>query len=108
MLRIKKMIRDIALQRVRILYNEALLAVKGGRVERGRRYIDLALRILSRANARRPKYLRRGICKKCLTPLIPGVTARYRLRSVRKYVIITRTCLIRGWVSRLPCRKVGR
>ncbi len=64
------------------------------------------MKVVSKANVRKPKYLRRGICKKCLIPLIPGITARYRIRGLRKYVIISRTCLMCGWVSRLQCRKV--
>lgn len=105
---IKRALKDLALERVRILYSEALLAVREGRLDRARRYVEIALRIVNKVNIRTPKYLRRGICRKCLTPSIPGVTARYRVRGVRKYVIITRTCLICGWVSRLPCRRVGK
>ncbi|MCS7108178.1 MAG: RNAse P, Rpr2/Rpp21 subunit [Sulfolobales archaeon] len=87
---------------------EALQAVKSGNVERARRYVGLALKIINRSNTKMPKYLKRGTCKKCLTPLIPGLTARYRVRGVRKYVIISKTCLACGWVSRLWCRKTGK
>lgn len=87
---------------------EALQAIKSGNVERARRYVELALKIINRSNTKMPKYLKRGTCKKCLIPLIPGLTARYRVRGGRKYVIISKTCLACGWVSRLRCRKIGK
>ncbi len=75
---------------------------------RARRYVELALKIVSRANARTPKYLRRGVCRNCLIPLVPGITARYRIRGLREHVIISRTCLVCGWVSRLWCGKTKK
>ncbi|MEM0504261.1 MAG: RNAse P, Rpr2/Rpp21 subunit [Sulfolobales archaeon] len=87
------------------MYSEALLAVKSGNIARARRYVELALKVVNKANVKTPRYLRRGVCRNCLTPSIPGITARYRIRGLRKYVIISRTCLICGWVSRLQCRK---
>ncbi len=99
----RKVIRDLAIQRTRILYGLAVKAAKEGNYERARRYIDIALRIIQKANVKKPIYLRRGICKNCHVPLIPGLTVRIRIRGNRKYVIITKKCLLCGWVSRLPC-----
>ncbi len=101
----KKRVRDLAIQRARILYRLAVNEVREGRVELAREYVRLALRLIQKANARKPLFLRRGICRNCLVPLIPGLTATVRLRGNRGYVIITRKCLLCGWVSRLPCRR---
>ncbi len=103
-----KLVKDLALQRARILYALAVEEVRKGNVGRSRRYIHIALRLVRKANVRKPTYLRRGICKNCLVPLIPSVTSRVRLRGNRKFIITVRTCLMCGWVSRIPCRKVGK
>ena len=101
----RKVIRDLALQRVRILYGLAIEMTRRGNYEKARRYVGIALRILEKANIRKPIFLRRGICKNCYIPLIPGLTASVRIRGNRKYVIVTKKCLLCGWVSRLPCPK---
>lgn len=100
---VKKRVRDLAIQRARILYGLAIEEVRAGRFDRARRYVEIALRLIQKANARKPTFLRRGICKNCLVPLVPGLTATVRLKGNRKYVIITRKCLLCGWVSRVPC-----
>jgi ribonuclease P protein subunit RPR2 len=103
---IKKAIKDLAQQRAKILYRLSLSEAREGNISRARHYIEIALTLIRKANANKPMYLRRGICKNCLAPLIPGVTARIRIRHNRKYVIITKTCLLCGWVRRIPCKKI--
>ena len=105
----KNIIKDLAIQRAKILYSLAVTEVRGGNYERARRYVDIALRIIEKANVRKPLFLRRGACKHCHIPLIPGLTCRVRIRSNRKYIIVTKTCLLCGWVRRIPCiRKVRK
>ena len=101
----KKNIRDLAVQRARILYDLAVTEARKGSYERARRYITLALRLIEKANARKPVFLRRGTCKNCHAPLIPGLTCRVRLRGNRKHIIVTKTCLLCGWVRRIPCKR---
>ncbi len=101
----KKNIKDLALQRARILYGLAVTEVRRGMYGRARRYISLALRLIEKANARKPIFLRRGTCKNCYVPLIPGLTCRIRLRGNKKYIIVTKTCLLCGWVRRIPCKR---
>jgi len=101
----KKSIKDLAIQRAKILYGLAIDEAKKGGHDRARRYVNLALRLIEKANARKPMFLRRGICKNCHVPLIPGLTCRVRLRGNRKYIIVTKTCLLCGWVRRIPCKR---
>jgi len=98
-----RLIKDLALQRVRKLYALAVDEVKKKNFDRARRYINIALKLLAKANVRKPLFIRRGVCKNCLIPLVPGVTASIRLRGNRKYIIVVKRCLLCGWVNRLPC-----
>lgn len=102
-MRKRRLIKDLAIQRATILYNTSVKMLKLGLVEVARREIELGLRLLRKARARKPLLYRRYVCKNCLVPLIPGLTARVRIRSNRKQVIITLTCLQCGWVMRKPC-----
>jgi len=90
--------RELARERIRILLSEAFKTAVS-EPERAQRYVKLASRIASKARVRIPRELRRRICRSCCTPLIPGVTARYRLRGVRR---LTVTCLICGYTRRYP------
>ena len=99
----RRIIKDLALQRARKLYTLAVSEVRLGNYDRARRYVEIALNLISKANIRKPMYLRRGVCKNCYVPLIPGLTATVRLRGNRKYIIVVRKCLLCGWVSRVPC-----
>lgn len=74
-------------------------------MENARKYIELAFKLIEKANIRTPRWLRRGTCKRCKVPLIPGLTSRVRLRPGRKVVNIVHTCLICGWIHRYPQKK---
>lgn len=102
-MRKRRLIKDLAIQRAVILYNTSVKMLKLGLVEVARKEIELGLRLLRKARARKPLLYRRYVCRNCLVPLIPGLTARVRIRSNRKQVIITLTCLQCGWVMRKPC-----
>ncbi len=101
----RSLVKDLAIQRAMILYGTSVKMLKLGLVEVARREIELGLRLLRKARARKPLSYRRYVCKNCLAPLIPGLTARVRIRSNRKQVIITLTCLQCGWVMRKPCTR---
>ncbi len=103
MMRRRKAIKDLAMQRARILLTEAFNAVRRGEYPLARRYISVGLRLLRKAGVRKPMPYRRLICKRCMLPLIPGLTCRIRIRRNRKYIIVTKTCLECGWVRRIPC-----
>jgi len=102
---LRKVVKDLAIQRSYLLFNYAVDRVKKGDLNLARRYIELGLKLLRKANASKPYVYRRYVCKNCYIPLIPGLTARVRIKSNKKQIITTTTCLMCGWVSRKPCEK---
>ena len=96
----RELAKDIALQAIRILYLAAIDAVRRGDHELARRLVaaaDAARRVM---RLRKPRFLRRGVCRNCGLPLVPGVTARYRLvrdGSISRLVV---TCLACGYIHR--------
>ena len=99
MQRYKLIKRDIARQRIRILYN---LAIKYYRLdpELSNRYVRLIQRIAKRARVKIDPSIKLFICKKCGSLLIPGVTARFRINSGR-FTHLTITCLKCGNIRRI-------
>ena len=96
-------IADIALQRIRRLM-ELAEKVFDKDPELAHRYAELAFRIALRARIRMPKEYKLRICKKCMSYLQPGVTARVRVRSGRMpHVVIT--CLRCGYMRRIPTKR---
>lgn len=96
----KSLIKDIARQRSLILYSLAVRYVKENRFDRAREYIMRGVRILLKARARKPIMYRRWVCEKCHIPLVPGVTARVRIRGTRSHLTIVKKCLMCGWINR--------
>ena len=95
-------VKDLAIQRALILYSEAVKQLRLGRPDRARRYVEIGLRLLAKAKAKKPMPYRRWVCKNCGLPLVPGLSATVRIRGDRKHVILVRRCIFCGWVSRLP------
>lgn len=100
-----KAVKDLAIQRALLLYRHAVTAVRQGNIELSKRYISIGKRLLEKTNTRKPLIYRRWVCKRCSAPLVPGLTARIRLRKNRKQIIVTKTCLLCGWVMRTPCQR---
>ena len=98
--------RDIALQAVRLLLYYAREAARKGDYGYARRLTEEAWRIVEKLDVPTPRSLRRWVCERCGTPLIPGVTARVRLEPRgRRGSRLTVTCLICGWMKRYPYGK---
>ncbi|MFQ5711218.1 MAG: ribonuclease P protein component 4 [Candidatus Geothermarchaeales archaeon] len=76
------------------------MALRRGRdVEMADRYVGLARGLSMRSRVRIPRDIKLFICKGCKRALIPGVTARFRVKSRReKHLVIT--CLRCGHVYR--------
>ena len=91
---------DIALQAMRLLYVEAVKAVRAGEFDRARRLVQQADEIRRVMRIRKPRFLRRGVCKNCGLPLVPGVTARYRLVADGSTTRLVVTCLACGYIHR--------
>jgi len=89
-----------------ILYKLSVNAIKEGDVEYARRLGSLIRDLHERTRVKIPLYIKRGLCKNCNAPLIPGITARVRLRSQGNFSYIVVRCLVCGWIHRYPY-KVG-
>ncbi len=98
----RRIIRDIAIQRIKLLYRYAIYEIRKGNVQLARRYVYIAKRIAAKARVKLPKSIKRSICKNCLVPLVPGVTSRIRLRSEGRGSRVVVTCLVCGWIHRYP------
>ncbi len=94
----KKLEREIALERIKILINRAM-NTKSEDYELARRYIELARKISMKYKVKIPKELR-VFCKKCLYPY---KSDKIRVRIKKSRVIIT--CLNCGSIKRYPIKK---
>lgn len=101
----RDVVRDIAKQRAKLLYSLAVENVREGKIERARSYVELGMRILMKVRVRKPVYYRRWVCENCHVPLIPGLTATIRIRGTRGYILITRRCLLCGWINRIAANR---
>jgi len=93
-------VRRVALERVERLLDLAWEAWRDD-PDRARRYVELARKIAMKGRVRLPRRLKRRFCKRCNAPLIPGETARVRLRTNRMPHVSV-TCLECGTIYRYP------
>ncbi|MCD4702903.1 MAG: ribonuclease P [Methanosarcinaceae archaeon] len=82
----KHAIKDIAAERMVVLFGLAQ-STYATHPDRSDRYVDLARRVGMRYRVRMPSALRRRICRKCHSFLVPGSSARVRLHG--RYLTIT-------------------
>jgi len=61
--------KDLARQRIVLLYKLALIETKRKRYWLARRYVELIIRVAHKARIKPPRYIRRGYCRKCHIPL---------------------------------------
>ena len=97
----KTALRSLGEERVLTLASLSQEAVRDGRDDRARRYVDLALRICGKARVKMPDGFR--YCKKCLIPLVPGVNCSVRLTGHK--IVSSCGC---GNVWRMPYLKEQR
>ena len=90
-----KVIKKIAIERMRILYNFS-------RIEPvfADRYAELIRRISAKSRTKIPLDIKRRICKKCGHMLFPGKNMRARTSKTMKTVNLT--CLDCGNIMRFP------
>ncbi len=101
----RRLIRDLARQRVLYLIELSEEMARRGEIEYSRKYSELALEILMRTRTRLPPHLKRRICKNCHVALVPGVTATTRIRGTRRCIRIVTRCRVCGWIHRLEFRR---
>lgn len=101
---IKKQLEDIARERIAILLK---LASEVLETDEGlaRRYVDLAFRIAAKARLKLPRKVKRRYCRKCKTPLVPGRTARVRIKRGSGGQRLVVTCLRCGYIRRYPLQR---
>jgi len=104
----EKYIREIARERVILLYKYSVERAREGDFELARRYIEIMLKIAGKARIKPPRYIRRGYCRRCHIPLIPGLTLSVRVRGSGKSSRLVYRCLQCGWVRRYMIKASGR
>lgn len=97
----KRGAKDIAEERVDILFEEAAAEAVRGDDVRARRYVGLALRMSERHKVRASH--KRTYCPECHTYFVPPRNVRVRTGSGR----VSMTCLACGHVLRYPMRNRG-
>jgi ribonuclease P protein subunit RPR2 len=105
MKRHKAVERDIARERIEILFRLAREAFREDR-ELSKRYLALAKRIGMRARVQIPRELKLFVCKGCGSLLIPPENCRVRVRSDGNPRVVL-TCLDCGRVKRFPMGRKG-
>ena len=100
----RKALCDMTLQRARRLYSIAVRSVLNGDAGYAAKLCKLAYTLFTASRCSKPRFIRKGygICAKCYVPLIPGITASYRLRGRGKLRWIVVRCLICGYIHRRP------
>ena len=78
--------KDIAKERIEILFREAALQARAGNLKRATRYVYLARRIGMKYNARIPADLKRQFCHHCYVYFVPGKNVRIRTNPENKAV----------------------
>lgn len=95
-----RLMKDIASQRAMLLYKMSLEAVRKGDIVRAQRYVEIMLKVAAKGRVRLSRKIKRGVCRKCKTPLVPGVTSSVRLRRKGKVKRLVVRCLVCGWTRR--------
>jgi ribonuclease P protein subunit RPR2 len=95
----KNAVVSIGEERISILTELSEEALKEGNKERARRYVSLAVRIGRKTKAKMPAEFK--YCKKCMMPLVPGVSSMVRLTSGK----VVTTCNECGTLKRMPYLK---
>jgi len=98
-----KDVRQIAYERIRILFNLAKQVVHE-RPDLADRYVEIARRVAMKARVHLPKEFRLLVCRRCKRFILPGVNCRVRIQP-RREPHVTITCLRCGNHVRIPCRK---
>ncbi len=85
-----KIHRDIAIERIHELFEQAELTFKKS-PEFSNRYIQIARKIAMKYKIKIPKELKRRFCKHCYTYLVPSVNCTIRLTN-QKVVYTCKNC----------------
>lgn len=89
-------IREIGAERIDKLLTMSEQAVRDGREDRARRYVDIATGISGKTRVKMPKD--RKFCKSCHQPFMPGVNCTVRLSNHKVCI----RCGMCGEIRRIP------
>ncbi|WP_236698190.1 ribonuclease P protein component 4 [Pyrodictium occultum] len=92
------------MQAVHRLYRLAVDAARRGDVDYARALVREADELRRRLRLPKPWVLRRGVCRGCGAPLVPGITARVRLVRDGRVTRLVVACLICGYLHRYIVR----
>lgn len=95
----QKVLTEIGEERVDRLLTLADEAVRAGRPDRARRYVELSQRICAKTQMHFPRDFQ--VCRGCNVPLIPGLNCTVRLNNHMVCV----TCGLCGRIRRRPYLK---
>ena len=93
-------LRDLAIQRMKWLFRLGVEAARENRIDLARRYGELIRLISQRTRIKIPKRIKRWICKNCNSIMVPGITARIRIRRDGAALRVVTTCLACGYIHR--------
>lgn len=85
-----KPIKKIALERIRVLFEEAGKIYKKD-PSLADRYVAIAKKVAMKSQMSIPSYLKKRFCKKCSHYLVPGLNCRVRIRN-KKLVYFCLNC----------------
>ncbi|MEM1595756.1 MAG: ribonuclease P [Desulfurococcaceae archaeon] len=102
------LMKNIARERIVLLFNMAFEKTRKHDFELAKRYVEIALRIAGKAKVKIPLKYKRGYCRKCFIPLIPGLTLRVRVHSEGKGSRVVYRCLLCGWTRRFMIKTSRR
>jgi ribonuclease P protein subunit RPR2 len=92
-------VTQIGEERIARLMDLSVEALRSGKPDRARRYVEIARRIGMKTRVTMPKD--RRFCKGCLVPLVPGLSCTVRLNGG----LMSTTCTLCGKVRRIPYTK---
>ncbi|ALU11705.1 RNAse P, Rpr2/Rpp21 subunit [Ignicoccus islandicus DSM 13165] len=101
----RKLQRQVAREAFFELIEISRKEVRSGNWERASQLGELAFKVARKGKVRVPIETKRAFCRRCHIPLIPGITARIRLRRKGRLTIVL-SCLNCGYVRRYPVTEV--
>lgn len=80
------LVKEIVKERIDVLFNLAKECVATDS-ELSKEYVRHMKKISSHCRIKLPKEVKNSICKKCSSVLVPGLSARVRIASGKRYVV---------------------
>lgn len=92
--------KEIALERIEILFSEAKKQALKGRMNLCNRYVFIARKLSSKYKVQIPRELRRQFCHKCYHYIYPGINCT--VRTNKKTQAVEYECKDCGNINRYP------